>query len=393
MALLGLHLLKELNSNTKILLLSSFLIPFGSFMIVPFIPIFLHNKIGMPMTYVGLVLGLSALIQFGGGFVGGVIADNFGYKKTMISALFIRSFGFLMLVLSLTINQLALVSIIIIAIGAALYLPANKAYLIGCASKEEKALFLSLSNSALNAGMGLGPLVGGLAIAGYDFELFLFTTSLFVIIAFLHTKLDKIAQENKQNRLIFDFELLTLLKTPLFCSLLIFYLYFFFQNYFGVYITISYTAFIFSLSLVINSLMVIIFQPILSKFIEKIKFETAILMGIFLIIMAMLAIFMFGIYGIFIGVLLFSLSEIILFLKLELKIIASTPNSLATGFGMQRLAIGFGAFLSSVAGGKIFDSYSNNQKNLFWLDISYQAIFIFFICVMIFMLIKKSKNN
>lgn len=182
----GSHNWSKFTPDVKILLLCSFLIPFGSFMVLPFIPIFLNKHLNMPMSYIGWVLAAMSFIQFGGGLLGGIIAGRTGYKKTMLLALAIRTTGFVLLCLSNFVVNFAIPSVLLIASGAALYLPANKAYIVSHVSAENKALILSLSSSALNASMGLGPLIGGITILTNTNILFILATMLFFIVTILH---------------------------------------------------------------------------------------------------------------------------------------------------------------------------------------------------------------
>ncbi|WP_329812868.1 MFS transporter, partial [Streptomyces sp. GSL17-113] len=78
----------------RFLLLSSFLIPLGSFMVLPFMSVFLHERLGMGLGTVGVVLAVASLVQFSGGIVGGALADRIGLRRTMLWALLIRTAGF-----------------------------------------------------------------------------------------------------------------------------------------------------------------------------------------------------------------------------------------------------------------------------------------------------------
>jgi MFS family permease len=126
----GARRLRDMQGSTRILLFCSFLIPFGSFLVLPYVPIMLSNTGGMDMRAVGWILAVTSLIQFGGGLVGGVIADRIGLKKAMVLGLLTRSLGFGLIVLSTQELSLLIPSVFLIAAGAAIYLPANKAYLI-----------------------------------------------------------------------------------------------------------------------------------------------------------------------------------------------------------------------------------------------------------------------
>ncbi|MFD0431618.1 hypothetical protein ACFQ60_43700 [Streptomyces zhihengii] len=58
--------LASLGGPLRFLLLSSFLIPLGSFMVLPFMSVFLHERLGMGLGAVGVVLAAASLVQFSG---------------------------------------------------------------------------------------------------------------------------------------------------------------------------------------------------------------------------------------------------------------------------------------------------------------------------------------
>ncbi len=181
--------LTALNGPLRFLLLSSFLIPLGSFMVLPFMSVFLHERLGMGLGAVGLVLAAASLVQFSGGIVGGALAERVGLRRTMLCALVVRTAGFVGLLLALRWPPLAVAALILTCCGAALYLPANKAYLVHGVAEERSPAYLSAGNAALNAGMAVGPLIAGPFVLSSPGWLFLAVTALFIAVTAGHTRL------------------------------------------------------------------------------------------------------------------------------------------------------------------------------------------------------------
>lgn len=155
-------------------------------MVLPFMPVIFFNNGKLAMEIVGLILAIVMFIQFGGGIIGGIFADRIGLKQAMVIALAIRTLGFLMLIFSFCSIYIAIPALLLIATGSALYLPANKAYIICYVSNQDRASCLAYLNSALNAGMAIGPLVGGLFISNHSTLLFCIVFFIFVLVTLFH---------------------------------------------------------------------------------------------------------------------------------------------------------------------------------------------------------------
>jgi predicted MFS family arabinose efflux permease len=371
-----------MQGSTRILLFCSFLIPFGSFLVLPYVPIMLSNTGGMDMRAVGWILAVTSLIQFGGGLVGGVIADRIGLKKAMVLGLLTRSLGFGLIVLSTQELSLLIPSVFLIAAGAAIYLPANKAYLIRGLTDEQRSIFLSFSNSAFNAGMGLGPLVGSFFILSNPSGLFSFTLGIFVLATALHIAVlpnDRLSGSyhapTPPKRI--EFGQAAKLLVPLSFNFMAFYCYFYFQNYIGPYVIENHSAEMLGAMLLLNSVLVIFIQPLAAKRIELSSYG-AILSLSFLAVALGASFLSFGnSVGLLLGVVFFTTMEILIFLKNDLVFVAALPESPATAFGLQRLSGGIGAFISSAVGGALFARAGNiegSSSGEFWLWLSVQCV-------------------
>ncbi len=377
----GIRRFNALPLALKALLISSLLIPFGSFMVLPFIPILLHTQAGMNMRLVGIILGIASFIQFSGGFVGGIVAEKFGLKRTMIGALAIRSLGFWVLALSYKAPFLIVLALFLITTGAALYLPANKAYLVSAAPPDKKALFLSFSNSALNAGMALGPLVGGALIMHFTTVLFMAVFLSFLLLTIVHCVYISENNDRKKPKSNSTSRLTTYHFSVTFCPLiynaLAFYSYFFFQNYMGPYTSALYSTQTYSFILALNALLIVFLQPLLSGWIKKCPYGTLLSLSFALMAMSMLLFSVGALTALFLGTLLITFSEILLFLKNDLEILERLPNRPAIAFGLQRLSSGMGALSSGILGGLLFSRTSqNNAPHFFWIFLAAQSVVI-----------------
>ncbi len=361
------------------LLACSFLITLGSYMTLPFIPILLTRSAGMAMSTIGIVLAAMTAIQFGGGILGGVAADRFGPRRTMLLALTIRTCGFLLLGLSCWRSRLVVPAALLTATGAALYLPSNKAYLVERIALEQRPLVLSASTSMLNLGMAVGPLVGGAALLGHARWLFAGVTLLFGIITLLHARVLRDAVRRAHSararpKTPSDFKPIGMLML---FNASAFYIYFFFQNYLGPYTIAFHSGFVYSLALALNASLLIVGQPLLSRCVKRASLGRLLLVSSLLLLAGVLTFSHPSAWAILGGTALVTLAEIGLFFRLELQFLEHLAHRPATAFGLQRLSCGIGASLSGVVGGSMFGSAQlHGGLHGFWLIAGAQALLL-----------------
>ncbi|MYS93521.1 MULTISPECIES: MFS transporter [Streptomyces] len=376
-ALGRLRRMNELSPTFRLLLAASFLIPLAGFMVMPFMSFFLHDRMKMDLEVVGLVIAVASFVQMSGGVVGGYVADRFGLRRTMVVALVIRTISFALFVVSIRAPALSIPALLLSAVGVALYLPANKAYVVRDCDADRRPLFLSLNNAALNSGMALGPLISGLFIMRAPMAVFAVASGIFAAVTLLHVKaLPPDAEirrpEPRKER---GGAVRLLLIPPVITAALGFYAYMFFQNYLSLYVVAHYSSTVFSVLLLINGLLVVALQPVLAKRINGLGFPLATALSFALFACGLLLIGWAGLLAVVVGVVLISLGEVVLFLKSELEALRYSPDSPGVVFGNQRLATGIGAFASAWAGGWFYQRATDSPDgdSRFWIYCAVQA--------------------
>lgn len=244
-------------------------------MVLPFMSVFLHERLGMGLGTVGVVLAVASLVQFSGGVVGGAMAERVGLRRTMVWALVIRTAGFIGLLLALRWPPLAVGALVLTCCGAALYLPANKAYLVNGVDEERRPAFLSAGNAALNAGMAVGPLIAGPFVLSSPGWLFLSVTGLFVMVTVGHARLPTEAAGETGPTVHGTGGLLAgIAGLPFAANALAFYLYFHFQHYLAVYAVERTSSQFYSLVLLLCFVLVIVVQPPASGLIRRMPYPS-----------------------------------------------------------------------------------------------------------------------
>ncbi|MEU0581744.1 MFS transporter [Streptomyces griseoincarnatus] len=368
-----------LTGPLRFLLLSSFLIPLGSFMVLPFMSVFLHERLGMGLGTVGVVLAVASLVQFSGGVVGGALADRIGLRRTMLWALVVRTAGFAGLLLALRWPPFAIWALVLTCCGAALYLPANKAYLVHGVDDERRPAFLSAGNAALNAGMAVGPLIAGPFVLSSPGWLFAAVTTLFLVVTAGHARLPGTdgthpteSKETAGPSLLAGVALL-----PFAANALAFYLYFHFQHFLAVYAVERASSAFYSMVLLLCFTLVIVVQPLASGLIRRMPYALALTVG-FTGLAAGLAVLAAGTRAALLaGGALIALGDIVLFLKNDLEALRRSPRSDAVVFGQQRLAAGLGACASGMLGGQLYGFGERaGHTGWFWLLAAAQCLLL-----------------
>ncbi|QGV82035.1 MFS transporter [Streptomyces ficellus] len=362
----------------RFLLLSSFLIPLGSFMVLPFMSVFLHERLGMGLGTVGVVLAVASLVQFSGGVLGGALADRIGLRRTMLWALAVRTAGFGCFLACLVWPPVAVVALVLTCCGAALYLPANKAYLVHGVDEERRPVFLSAGNAALNAGMALGPLVAGPFVLSSPGPLFLVVVVLFAVVTAGHARLPAAGGDGVPAAGAARQGLLSgVAALPFAANALAFYLYFHFQHFLAVYAVRRASAEFYSVVLLLCFVLVIVVQPLASGLIRRMPYALALAAG-FTGLAAGLAVLAIGTRpALLAGGALITLGDIVLFLKNDLEALRRSPRSDAVVFGQQRLAAGLGACAAGVLGGQVYGlGERSGHTGWFWLLAAAQCLLL-----------------
>ncbi|MFG2826166.1 MFS transporter [Streptomyces sp. NPDC048434] len=368
--------LVRLPAGLRFLLATSFFMPLASFMVLPFLGILLHERLGMAMGTVGLLLGVMSFLQFSGALGGGLVAERIGLKKSMVAGLTVRTSGFALFAAGLSVPQLAVPAVLLTALGDALYSPANKAYLVGEVSEEHRPVLLSVNNSALSTGMALGTLISGLLIARLPLLVFSVVTVMFAAATLLHAVIlpRGLTATRPRDGGSGDW-MKAFLTPPALVALVTAYIFWFFQNYLGVFVTAGHSPAVYSLAIVLNSALVILGQPPAARWIGRLRYSTAVLIAFPALALGLLAFARPGVGFILAGTVLISVGEGVIFLKNELEALRAVPGRPALAVGSQRLALGIGSFTSGVVGGQLYAfAQSGGGAEHFWRYAALQGL-------------------
>lgn len=370
------NFVKTLPGSLKSLIFNSAIVAFGSYMVTPFLGVYLKYSLRFPVKTVGVLVALSTFVQFGGGILGAVVAERIGLKKTMVYSLCFRTLGFVLLGLAAKEYLFILPAILLVAAGSAAYIPANRAYIVSTVNADLRPLFLSLSTAALSAGMAAGPFVATLFIEDQAPNLFYAVAILFVGLAIIHqwTLVPEAPTASLQPQTLnFRHIPVAILstRTNFLFSTLTFFLYFFFQSYIALYVTERLASQFVRWLLLANFLTIFFLQPLVARRTSKASYQNVLLTG-FLLMGVGFSLFSLGkLVFLILGTIIMTAGQSLLNLRGDIEVITRLPANPALAIGIQRLTTGIGGALTGICGGYFFDIFQKKgELPLFWIFVT-----------------------
>lgn len=159
---------KGLDPEIWILALVTFINRAGA-MVIPFLSIYLVSNKGFSLPEVGLIMtsyGLGSLI---GNYIGGLLTDKIGFYKTIVMSLFLGGIGFISIQFMSSFIAISLgVFILMIAVDA--YRPGVFVAADVYGDGKETTRNIGLIRLAINIGFSIGPVLGGILIAKVSYS-------------------------------------------------------------------------------------------------------------------------------------------------------------------------------------------------------------------------------
>lgn len=136
----------------------------GGGMVFPFLTLYLHQRLNISMTYVGIILMFWSLSSLVGQVVGGTLTDRLGRKKLMAVSL-CASAGVMMTFGFADTFWLATMIVILAGVAGALYQPARDAMIADLIEPAKRPQAYGLIRVVANLGIAIGPAIGGFLAA------------------------------------------------------------------------------------------------------------------------------------------------------------------------------------------------------------------------------------
>ncbi len=151
---------------------------------IPFLSLYLHEELNIPLTQIGVMLAVSGLFGAAASPLGGAASDRYGRKKLLVSFLALRAVTFVVLTLLVWHRASFLVFsalwIINSLLGTATF-PMMDATLVDVTPAERRDEAFGLLRVVANLGWALGPAIGGLMVVSGYHLLFLTTAAALIV--------------------------------------------------------------------------------------------------------------------------------------------------------------------------------------------------------------------
>lgn len=178
------ELWRETPFAVKLLLSTSFMMNLGFYALIPYLTLHLTGSIGWTLAMAGLVLSVRQFSQQGFAFLGGVVADAFGYKGTMVLGMAVRAVGFAMFAFCTETWEFFLAAVLS-GLGGSLFDPAGSAAFAVLTPESIRKEVFAFRNVLTNIGV-VGSQIVGTLLSAVDFTyLSLFAGAVFALCALI----------------------------------------------------------------------------------------------------------------------------------------------------------------------------------------------------------------
>ena len=138
-------------------------------MVIPFLSLYLNKDLGFSLSNIGWILSVFGLGSVAGSWIGGKLADKFGFYRVMAYSLFATGIMFILLQYLTTLLGFC-IGIFVVMLVADSFRPAMFVAMSAYSKPENKTRSVTLIRLAINLGFSAGPAVGGIIITtmGYS---------------------------------------------------------------------------------------------------------------------------------------------------------------------------------------------------------------------------------
>jgi len=358
----------------------------GFAMVMPFISIYFHSELGIPMSWVGLVFGISAIIRATVGLLGGEFSDLWGRLKIMVFSQVLRAFLFFIIAWFIYRGAgfLLLSSLIILSsLFGGFYQPVAQAMVADVVTRQKRVEAFSIIRIGANLGWAIGPAIGGF-VSSVSYPLLFVIGGLTSLVSgfliWFFVKETVIADENKsrfrfkdlieirKDRLFFLYciisFLLFIVVAQLIATLSVF-------SVDWVGITKTKLGYLYTL----NGLMVTLFQFPMAKFIKRFKITEVLFYGSLLYMLGYTTVGLAGSFAwLFLCMVVITTAEISV-MPATMALVANMSPERNRGryMGIFNFSSSFGWSIGPIVGGVLLDILSGNPFFV-WSGISVLAL-------------------
>lgn len=153
----------SLPKTAVLILVFQLLINAGSFMVIPYLAVYVVKDLGMAVAFAGVVLTVKSACQRGLILYGGYLVDRYGEYGAIVSGNLLRIVSYIGLALWTGQSGL-LISAALLGGSSALFIPASKSALAKAVGPEQRHFVFASRNVFNNLGVATGGILGSYLI-------------------------------------------------------------------------------------------------------------------------------------------------------------------------------------------------------------------------------------
>jgi|GEM_PF-5722851 DHA1 family multidrug resistance protein-like MFS transporter len=154
----------------------------GTYAVMPFLAIQMSRAAHLSPSLIGALLATSIVIARGLMLISGALSDRLGPKRFLLSGTMLIGASYAGFALSRTL-VLVVLSVLVNAIGVALFQPSSKSLLFACTSSGRWQNIFAWRAAAFSAGVALGAGLGGALSQDFSFQ------QIFLLASYLYAAL------------------------------------------------------------------------------------------------------------------------------------------------------------------------------------------------------------
>ena len=177
-------------------------------MVIPFLSLYLNEDLGFSFSNIGWILSVFGLGTVAGSWIGGKLADKYGFYSIMTISLFATGVLFILLQYMTTLLTFCIGIFVVMAVADS-FRPAMFVAMSAYSKPENKTRSVTLIRLAINLGFSAGPALAGIIITTFGYAGLFWVDGItcilaaFLLVNVLHPKkaktLDNVINENPQS--------------------------------------------------------------------------------------------------------------------------------------------------------------------------------------------------
>jgi MFS family permease len=365
------HEFQHITLDFALMLMMSFLMRAGQFMLLPFLAIYLTRFPNASPTTIGIVIGIGPFIYGIANLFAGKYVDKFGAKTIMCIAAFLGGIILLFFFYQHSIVWCMLMNTLV-GITRAFFDISSKSYGLDKLSYEQRKISFSLRFMAVNCAAAIGPIAGAYFAAKNALISFKIIGLLYIFLSILSCLILKHVKTVSKNKNLTTDSLIKIFLTNQSLQILVIINAIIFLIFSQIdstlpqylYTNLNNGTHVYSILLIINATICITMQLIVAKFTQLIdEYKIACLGTLFFSLSYLLFALTLNFPALITAIIIMTFAEIIL-MPLNDSIVAriSPPEKIGTYYGIAGVAM-FGLGIGPIFGGLIYQY--QNAKTLY----------------------------